>query len=70
MEKEIKYPFRVGIEKLEFFNEEVHQEFKNDFDEVYNVFLAELDQLMFKWGVRKIDAHIFSSVSLERNSTP
>jgi len=61
---ELKYDIRVGVEKIDFFDEETRLKFRNDFDEVYNVFLAELGDLLFKWGVRKIDAYVGMGIPL------
>jgi len=54
----IKYPFRIGVEKIDFFDEETRLRFRNDFDEVYNVFLVELGDLLFKWHVKHIDSSV------------
>jgi len=69
LSQNIKYPFRIGVEKIEYFNEDIRQEFLNDFDEVYNVFLVELGDLMFKWGVRKLDTYVGYSQLLQRDSS-
>ena len=61
---ELKYNIRVGVEKIDFFDDESRLKFRNDFDEVYNVFLVELGDLFFKWGVRKIDAYVGIGIPL------
>jgi len=44
---EIKYPFRIGVEKIEFFDEAIREEFfkEENFDEIYNIFLVEFNVL-------------------------
>jgi hypothetical protein len=69
LEHELKYDIKISINKLEFVAESDLNHFKNDFDEVYNVFMVKLGGLLDEYGVKEIDAFLNSDYLLNRHST-
>ena len=56
-EKEFEYDITIGIDIIEFFDEENRSKFMNDFDSMYYPFLKEMGDLLYKWRIKKIDTY-------------
>lgn len=58
MEYELKYDIKIGIDKLKFVAESDANKFRDDFDEVYNVFMVKLGDLMDEYGVKYVSSYL------------
>jgi hypothetical protein len=67
MEHEMKYDVKISINKLKFVAESDKNKFKNNFDEVYNVFMVKLGDLLYEYGVKEINAFLNYDYLLNRH---
>lgn len=58
----MKYPIKVCILELEHVSEESRQRFRDDFDEVYNVFAVKLGDLMEEYGVKHLNSKLSKDI--------
>ena len=54
----LKYDIQICVLELDFVNENSRQNFKNDFDEVYNLFAHKLGNLMREYGVSHVNSKL------------
>jgi len=56
MEYPLKYPIKLCVHSKKHLSKESKEQFINNFDETYNLFIHKLGELMEEYGVAEINA--------------